>query len=74
MIIDWTSAIRAARTSALRDNLATLRARRDAIFAELQSISERQSAGDVAPCDVCGNDFEDTTCDCEAPTWAHFDY
>jgi len=74
MIIDWTSAIRTARTSALRDNLATLRARRDAIFAELQSISERQSAGDVAPCDVCGNDFEATNCDCEAPTFAHFDY
>ena len=76
MIIDWPAAIRTARTSALRDNLATLRARRDAIFAELQSISERQAAdtGDVTPCNECGNDFEDTTCDCEAPTWAHFDY
>ena len=76
MIIDWTSAIRTARTSALRDNLATLRARRDAIFAELESITARQAAdtGDVAPCNECGNDFADTTCDCEAPTWAHFDY
>ena len=76
MIIDYPAAVRSARTSVLRDNLATLRDRRDAIFAELESISARQAAdcGDVAPCNECGNDFEDTTCDCEAPTWAHFDY
>ena len=43
MIIDWPAAVRSARTSALRDNLATLRARRDAIFAELESISARLS-------------------------------
>ena len=73
MIIDWPAAVRSARTSALRDNLATLRARRDAIFAELQSISERQAA-DVAPCNECGNDFEDRNCECEAPTFEHFDY
>ena len=73
MIIDWPAAVRSARTSALRDNLATLRARRDAIFAELQSISARQAA-DVAPCDYCGNDFEDRNCECEAPTFEHFDY
>ena len=76
MIIDFPAAVRSARTSVLRDNLATLRDRRDAILAELESISARQAAdtGDVAPCNECGNDFEDTTCDCEAPTWAHFDY
>ena len=76
MIIDFPAAVRSARTSVLRDNLATLRERRDAIFAELESITARQAAdtGDVAPCNVCGNDFADTTCDCEAPTWAHFDY
>ena len=76
MIIDYPAAVRSARTSVLLDNLATLRERRDAIFAELKSISARQAAdtGDVAPCNECGNDFEDTTCDCEAPTWAHFDY
>ena len=76
MIIDFPAAVRSARTSVLLDNLATLRARRDAIFAELESITARQAAdtGDVAPCNECGNDFEDTTCDCEAPTWAHFDY
>ena len=73
MIIDWPAAVRSARTSALRDNLATLRARRDAIFAELQSISERQAA-DVAPCNECGNDFEAYNCECEAPTFEHFDY
>ena len=76
MIIDFPAAVRSARTSVLRDNLATLRDRRDAIFAELESITARQVAdtGDVAPCNYCGNDFEATTCDCEAPTWAHFDY
>ena len=73
MIIDWPAAVREARTRRLLDNLATLRKRRDAIFAELDSIRARQAA-DVAPCDYCGNEFEATNCDCEAPTWAHFDY
>ena len=76
MIIDFPAALRSARTSVLRDNLATLRDRRDAILAELESISARQAAdtGDVAPCDYCGNDFADTNCSCEAPTFEHFDY
>ena len=76
MIIDFAAAVRSARTSVLRDNLATLRDRRDAILAELESISARQAAdtGDVAPCDYCGNDFEAYNCGCEAPTFAHFDY
>ena len=50
------------QTSTLRANLATLRARRDAIMAE------------VEPCGVCGNDFESYNCSCEAPTFEHFDY
>ena len=76
MIIDYPAAVRSARTSVLLDNLATLRERRDAIFAELESISARQAAdtGDVAPCNECGNDFEDRNCECEAPTFEHFDY
>ena len=76
MIIDYPAAVRSARTSVLLDNLATLRARRDAIFAELESISARQAAdpGDVAPCNECGNDFEAYNCECEAPTFEHFDY
>ena len=76
MIIDYPAAVRSARTSVLLDNLATLRERRDAIFAELESISARQAAdtGDVAPCNTCGNDFEAYNCECEAPTFEHFDY
>ena len=76
MIIDYPAAVRSARTSVLLDNLATLRARRDAIFAELESISARPAAdtGDVAPCNECGNDFEAYNCECEAPTFEHFDY
>ena len=76
MIIDYPAAVRSARTSVLLDNLATLRARRDAIFAELESISARQAAdtGDVAPCDECGTAFEAYNCECEAPTFEHFDY
>ena len=76
MIIDYPAAVRSVRTSVLLDNLATLRARRDAIFAELESISARQAAdtGDVAPCNECGNDFEAYNCECEAPTFEHFDY
>ena len=77
MIIDFPAAVRSARTSVLRDNLATLRATRAAILAELESISTAILAagtGDVAPCDYCGNDFEAYNCGCEAPTFAHFDY
>ena len=76
MIIDYPAAVRSARTSVLLDNLATLRARRDAIFAELESISARQAAdtGDVAPCNECGNDFADTNCSCELPPTAAYDW
>ena len=63
-------------TTALLQNLATLRATRDAILAELESISARQAAdtGDVAPCNVCGNDFADTNCSCELPPTAAYDW
>ena len=74
MIIDWPAAVREARTRHLLDNLATLRKRRNAIFAELETIRASYDAPDVAPCDYCGNEFEATNCDCEAPTFEHFDY
>ena len=60
------------QTSTLRANLATLRARRDAIMAEIDAI--QSTPEDVAPCDTCGNDFADYNCSCEAPTFEHFDY
>jgi hypothetical protein len=74
MIIDWPAAVREARTRRLLDNLATLRKRRNAIFAELETIRASYDAPDVAPCNTCGNDFEDRNCECEAPTFEHFDY
>ena len=60
------------QTSTLRANLATLRARRDAIMAEIDAI--QSAPAEVEPCGVCGNDFADTNCSCEAPTFEHFDY
>ena len=75
MIFDFAAGVREARTASLLDNLATLRARRDAIFSELEAIRASYDApAEVAPCDTCGNEFEATNCDCEAPTWVHFDY
>ena len=86
MIIDYPAAVRSVRTSVLLDNLATLRERRDAIFAELESISARQAAdtgdvvpwaderGEIVPCGACGNDFAEYNCACEAPAFSHFDY
>ena len=59
-------------TAALLQNLATLRATRDAIMAEIDAI--QSTPADVAPCDTCGNDFADYNCECEAPTFEHFDY
>ena len=74
-------------TTVLRANLATLRARRDAIFAELESISTAilsadtgdvapwvNEDGEIVPCGACGNDFAEYNCSCEAPAFSHFDY
>ena len=60
------------QTSTLRANLATLRARRDAIMAEIDAI--QSAPAEVEPCGVCGNDFAEYNCSCEAPTFEHFDY
>ena len=59
-------------TTALLQNLATLRATRDAIMAEIDAINT--APAEVEPCGVCGNDFEAYNCTCEAPTFEHFDY
>jgi tRNA U54 and U55 pseudouridine synthase Pus10 len=59
-------------TTALLQNLATLRATRDAIMAEIDAVNS--APAEVEPCGVCGNDFADTNCECEAPTFEHFDY
>ena len=59
-------------TAALLDNLAPLRATRDAIMAEIDAI--QSAPAEVEPCDTCGNDFADYNCSCEAPTFEHFDY
>ena len=59
-------------TTALLQNLATLRATRDAIMAEIDAVNS--APADVEPCGVCGNDFEAYNCECEAPTFEHFDY
>ncbi len=75
MIFDFAAGVRETRTASLLDNLATLRERRDAIFSELEAIRASYDVpAEVAPCNTCGNDFEATTCDCEAPTFEHFDY
>ena len=59
-------------TAALLQNLATLRATRDAIMAEIDAI--QSAPAEVEPCGVCGNDFEAYNCTCEAPSFEHFDY
>ena len=59
-------------TAALLDNLATLRATRDAIMAEIDAI--QSAPAEVEPCGVCGNDFAEYNCTCEAPAFSHFDY
>ena len=59
-------------TTALLQNLATLRATRDAIMAEIDAINT--APAEVEPCGVCGNDFEAYNCTCEAPSFEHFDY
>ncbi len=59
-------------TTALLQNLATLRATRDAIMAEIDALNS--APAEVEPCGVCGNDFEAYNCECEAPTFEHFDY
>jgi len=87
MIIDYPAAVRSARTSVLRDNLATLRARRAAILAELESISTAILAtdtgdgapwvnedGEIVPCGTCGNDFAEYNCTCELPPTAAYDW
>ena len=61
-----------SKTTALLQNLATLRATRDAIMAEIDAINT--APAEVEPCGVCGNDFEAYNCECEAPTFEHFDY
>ena len=35
---------------------------------------EGPAPAEVAPCGECGNDFEAYNCECEAPTFEHFDY
>jgi len=59
-------------TTALLQNLATLRATRDAIMAEIDAIYSAPE--DVAPCDTCGNDFADYNCSCELPEAAAYDW
>ena len=59
-------------TTALLQNLAPLRATPDAIMAEIDALNS--APAEVEPCDVCGNDFAEYNCTCEAPTIAHFDY
>ena len=61
-----------SKTAALLQHLATLRATRDAIMAEIDAINT--APAEVEPCGVCGNDFEAYNCECEAPTFEHFDY
>ncbi len=61
-----------SKTTALLDNLATLRATRDAIMAEIDALNS--APAEVEPCGECGNDFADYNCECEAPTFEHFDY
>ncbi len=58
-------------TTALLQNLATLRATRDAIMAEIDAINT--APAEVEPCGECGNDFE-VQLPGEAPTFEHFDY
>ena len=60
------------QTSTLRANLATLRARRDAIMAEIDAI--HSTPEDVAPCDTCGNDWTASNCSCELPEAAAYDW
>ena len=61
-----------SKTTALLQNLATHRATRDAIMAEIDALNT--APADVEPCGECGNDFEAYNCECEAPTFEHFDY
>ena len=61
-----------SNTTALLQNLATLRATRDAIMAEIDAINSTPE--DVAPCDTCGNDFADYNCSCELPAAAAYDW
>jgi tRNA U54 and U55 pseudouridine synthase Pus10 len=59
-------------TTALLQNLATLRATRDAIMAEIDALNS--APAEVEPCGVCGNDFADTNCSCELPESAAYDW
>ena len=59
-------------TTALLQNLATLRATRDAIMAEIDALNS--APAEVEPCGECENDFEAYNCTCEAPSFEHFDY
>ena len=59
-------------TAALLQNLATLRATRDAIMAEIDALNS--APAEVEPCNVCGNDFADTNCSCELPEAAAYDW
>ena len=59
-------------TAALLQNLATLRATRDAIMAEIDAI--QSTPEDVAPCDTCGNDWTASNCSCELPEAAAYDW
>ncbi len=61
-----------SNTTALLDNLATLRATRDAIMAEIDAI--QSAPAEVEPCDTCGNDFADYNCSCELPEAAAYDW
>ncbi len=69
-------------TTALLQNLATLRATRDAIMAEIDAIYTAPAEvvpwaderGEIVPCGTCGNDFAEYNCSCEAPAFSHFDY
>ena len=61
-----------SKTTALLQNLATLRATRDAIMAEIDAI--QSAPAEVEPCGVCGNDFTDTNCSCELPEAAAYDW
>ena len=55
-------------TTALLQHLATLRATRDAIMAEIDAINTAPAA--VEPCGACGDDFEAFNCTCAARTSA----
>ena len=41
-------------------------------MAEIDAINT--APAEVEPCGECGNDFEAYNCECEAPTFEHFDY